>query len=780
VAYTYKYGDQPIEGVTVQRAVGRGGFGEVYYALLDSGKQVAVKYLKDNAEVELRGIGHVLNLKSPHLITIYDVKRNEENEPFVLMEYVSGPSLRELLLAEPNGLGAQKAAFFLSNIAKGLSYLHERGIVHRDLKPGNIFYDDGYVKIGDYGLSKHIAVSKHSGQTVSVGTVHYMAPEIGSGSYTKAIDIYALGVILYETLTGRLPFTGSSMGEILMRHLRDRPDLAGIPEPFHSVIRRALAKDPAERFQDVNEMVDAIVSADDVSASIASFDPSVLNQVQRRPEAADPERTITTPGPRRPEPLDVHDAGGADLPLIPPIPPMPGERAARRAEKGARRLQRRAERWREWGQRVARRHGGGMTISVSDEQIRQAIRGRGPQIATIAIVGIGASILLGLLSRGQGDPADRIAALAFLTAGGVLGPLVAHYALLSRLLASHAVLDRFVVGAAGAVFMIPGIAIAVEEVHGNFPGVIVGVIAALVLCDWRKRIEVGQRGKIEGGAAFTAALVGFIGAAIGQAETNIFVAAGLCAAMSFLVQAAAALKVAPARLPPRRPSGQPRSAPGGDRTEAENAASCEPCPPEGAAQPASSQGGADQGAPDSAAPPREVARRQKVIDPAQPSFVGRAASAGMGLLAKLLLLVGFVWAFSYGQKPLQIKEHDTQVIVGGSRIAVIEHGRQHFDQHIPQVAVLAPFVLGALLLVASRRYDGVAHFLRGCLAACLAIVAACIALGPARESLAVFFSDWDALTEGAIRDVVSLGMCIAAMVVLMSWPKKRRGRPIVI
>ena len=201
VAYVFKHGDRPLEGITIQRAVGRGGFGEVYYALRDSGKQIALKYLRENPEIELRGIDHVMNLKSPYLIGVHDVLRNAADEPFVVMEYVSGPSLRELMIAEPGGLGLQKAAFFLKGIARGLSYLHERGIVHRDLKPGNIFYDDGYVKIGDYGLSKHMSVSKHSGQTVSVGTVHYMAPEIGSGSYSKAIDIYALGVILFEMLS---------------------------------------------------------------------------------------------------------------------------------------------------------------------------------------------------------------------------------------------------------------------------------------------------------------------------------------------------------------------------------------------------------------------------------------------------------------------------------------------------------------------------------------------------------------------------------------------------
>jgi len=133
VAYTFKHGDRPLEGITVQRAVGRGGFGEVYYAVADSGKQIALKYLRENPEVELRGIAHVMNLKSPHLITIYDVKQNAANEPFVIMEYVSGPSLREMMLAEPGGMPVQKVAFLLAGICKGLSYLHERGIVHRDL-----------------------------------------------------------------------------------------------------------------------------------------------------------------------------------------------------------------------------------------------------------------------------------------------------------------------------------------------------------------------------------------------------------------------------------------------------------------------------------------------------------------------------------------------------------------------------------------------------------------------------------------------------------------------
>src|SRR5687768_5709219 len=215
--FRFKHGDRPLEGYTIQRAAGRGGFGEVYYAVSDSGREVALKVVHTYEQIELRGISQCMNLKSPHLVSIFDVKHAEDGRPWVIMEFVSGPSLRELLDAAPSGLGPQKAAFFLREIGKGLTYLHDCGIVHRDLKPGNIFFENGYVKIGDYGLSKAITASQHSGQTVTVGTVHYMAPEIGVGRYDRGIDIYALGALLYEMIKGTVPFFGASAGEVLMK-----------------------------------------------------------------------------------------------------------------------------------------------------------------------------------------------------------------------------------------------------------------------------------------------------------------------------------------------------------------------------------------------------------------------------------------------------------------------------------------------------------------------------------------------------------------------------------
>lgn len=296
--YQYQHGDRPLEGYTIERAAGRGGFGEVYYAVSDGGREVALKAVQNYEQIELRGISHCMNLKSPHLVTIFDVKYNERNEPFVIMEYVSGPSLRDLLNESPHGLGVQKSAFFLREIAKSLSFLHECGIVHRDLKPSNIFYENGYVKVGDYGLAKAISASRHSGHTITVGTVHYMAPEIGAGSYNRSIDIYALGVLLYEMLTGDVPFIGSSPAEILMKHMTNAPEIDNIDEPFAHVIKKALAKDPAERYQTVQEMVEDLFGSEHIRDSVSHFSPEDLSVVAGRVAAR--ANIYETPRPERP------------------------------------------------------------------------------------------------------------------------------------------------------------------------------------------------------------------------------------------------------------------------------------------------------------------------------------------------------------------------------------------------------------------------------------------------------------------------------------------------
>ncbi|MFQ5491447.1 MAG: protein kinase [Phycisphaerae bacterium] len=325
-AYRFGHGDRPLPGFTIQRGVGRGGFGEVYFAMSDGGREVALKYLRDNPEVELRGVSHCMNLKSPHLVKIFDVKQSPDGEYFVVMEYINGPSLRDILVAEPNGLGPQKAAYLIREIAKGLADLHDRGIVHRDLKPGNIFYEEGYVKIGDYGLSKFISTSRHSAQTSSIGTVHYMAPEVGSGNYSRSIDIYALGVMLYEMLMGKVPFEGASMGEVLMKHLTAQPEVDQLPQPFGRVIRKALAKDPNDRYQTVGEMMAELMGVDEVRDSLAGFDTATLGALAEQVRLAD--------GPP-PIPRPMRAPGPPPVPPHPPHAPGWGPAGDHRLETGA-------------------------------------------------------------------------------------------------------------------------------------------------------------------------------------------------------------------------------------------------------------------------------------------------------------------------------------------------------------------------------------------------------------------------------------------------------------
>src|SRR5262245_60937972 len=286
--FQYASGARPLEGFVIKRGIGRGGFGEVYFATSDAGKEVALKHIERNLEVELRGVGQCLNLKHPNLIDLYDIRYDDQGDAWVVMEYVAGPSLKDTIDRNPNGLPLDQVNFWFRGIAAGVAYLHDHGIVHRDLKPGNIFEDSAFVKIGDYGLSKFISCSRRSGQTESVGTFHYMAPEIGKGVYGKEIDIYALGVVLFEMLTGRVPFDGESSQEIIMKHLTAEPDLSGVPQPYRAIIERALQKDPEKRFRSAADMVAALTG-----------------QASRLPVIRTPG---TKPGPGRPaEPLYIGD-----------------------------------------------------------------------------------------------------------------------------------------------------------------------------------------------------------------------------------------------------------------------------------------------------------------------------------------------------------------------------------------------------------------------------------------------------------------------------------------
>ena len=253
--FTYQSGVQPLAGYTIQRGIHRGGFGEVYFARSDAGKEVALKLLhREDQDVEIRGVTQCLNLKHPNLVNLFDLKTDSLGDTWVVMEYVSGSSLEDVLASFPDGLPLNEVRDWLSGLVAGVAYLHDRGIVHRDLKPANVYRENGVVKVGDVGLSKRLDSDHRRQHTQSVGTVYYMAPEVARGQYGPEVDVYSLGVMLYELITGKLPFTGETTAEILMKHLTAQPDLTPIPKSLRPTIARALEKDPRQRTPTVRDL----------------------------------------------------------------------------------------------------------------------------------------------------------------------------------------------------------------------------------------------------------------------------------------------------------------------------------------------------------------------------------------------------------------------------------------------------------------------------------------------------------------------------------------------
>ncbi|HXE52142.1 MAG TPA: serine/threonine-protein kinase, partial [Tepidisphaeraceae bacterium] len=547
--YQYKHGDRPLEGYTIQRGAGRGGFGEVYYAISDSGREVALKLIHTYEQIELRGISQCMNLKSPHLVTIFDVKYGNDGRPWVIMEYVSGPSLRQLLDAAPSGLGAQKAAFFLREIAKGLSYLHDCGIVHRDLKPANIFYENGYVKIGDYGLSKIISTSQHSGQTVTVGTVHYMAPEIGVGNYDRGIDIYALGALLYEMLTGQVPFFGSSTAEVLMKHLSSNVDVSGIEEPFKTVILKAMAKNPADRYQSVQEMVEAVYGSEHVRNSVSAFSPDSLTMVAGYAAQKIPPSGSFTPSDVAPPPAWQCDRWQGVMDRV-------GDRLERKRQWME-------AKWERKRQRFAQKFGyppppsgnsgesdfANMFSQTSGDPLKFWHR---VVLASISVFIVG---LVAATMGGGGKMGPALGILAILDTAAAAAAALTVWQLVGPALRNESPwLARLVIGGAATL---PVIVLSLPAMHNrHMAGGVLAIFVGFILMDWRARLSAIRPDRVVFGKLVTAGLLGlfFGGMFAGAPAMPVAVLLGT----SLAAMIAAPWRPQPATAaPPRRPPVPP-------------------------------------------------------------------------------------------------------------------------------------------------------------------------------------------------------------------------------
>ena len=295
---------------SIESLVGVGGMANVYRGTdLKTGNQIAVKVLKDefldNEELVRRFKNEskaISILSHPNIVKVYDVSVTDKLQ-YIVMEYVDGITLKEYLKQRGGALTWKETVHFATQILSALQHAHSKGIIHRDVKPQNIMLlADGSIKMMDFGIARF---SRAQSQTVSdkaIGSVHYISPEQAKGERTDArTDIYSVGVMLYEMLSGRLPFDGDGAVSIAIMQISEKPKpLAEIapqtPAGLRQITEKAMEKDPDKRYQSAQEML----------AAIEEFkrNPSIQFAYEYRSAEDNPERNInrvvsnTKPSPK--------------------------------------------------------------------------------------------------------------------------------------------------------------------------------------------------------------------------------------------------------------------------------------------------------------------------------------------------------------------------------------------------------------------------------------------------------------------------------------------------
>ena len=260
------------------KSIGEGGMANVYLAydtILD--RDVAVKVLRgdlSNDEKFVRRFQrealNASSLSHPNIVEVYDVG-DDNGQYFIVMEYIEGKNLKDLL-KKRGKLTTSEVVDIMSQIADGLSVAHDSYIIHRDIKPQNIMIlENGLVKITDFGIAMAMNATQLTQTNSVMGSVHYLPPEQASGKgSTLKSDIYSMGILMYELLTGKLPYRGDNAVEIALKHLKEplpsiRDELPDLPQSVENIILKSAAKNPKNRYNDAREMYEDLKTCLDES-----------------------------------------------------------------------------------------------------------------------------------------------------------------------------------------------------------------------------------------------------------------------------------------------------------------------------------------------------------------------------------------------------------------------------------------------------------------------------------------------------------------------------------
>ncbi len=315
----------------VEREIGSGGMAVVYRGRdLVLGRDVAIKALRPQFAADPtvrsrfeREAQAAAGFSHPHIIDIYDVGE-EGGTPYIIMEYIDGQTLKEIILNEAP-FHPDDVAALLTQIGGALDYAHARGYVHRDVKPQNILVDrQGMARVVDFGIAKGLADSDLTEMGAGLGTVHYLSPEQASGLMpTPASDVYSAGVVAFEMLTHRLPFEADSPVAVALRQVQDPPPAPssfepGVPPAVDAIVLKALDKDPTKRFHNATALATAMSSWREARPRNVTFLPvrTPAPEPASPRAASEPPLTLFTPAAGQPVTTPAPAATEPDTPRV--------------------------------------------------------------------------------------------------------------------------------------------------------------------------------------------------------------------------------------------------------------------------------------------------------------------------------------------------------------------------------------------------------------------------------------------------------------------------------